>query len=608
MSENVFAGTEPEAAVLQPAMSAAGGSVTRPIVTDPMEFGFQREPDSFRMRLFIAVAGVALFVIALTGLPNLTDNEHRMGAYVMDAVQNGHWFVQRDFMGELSSKPPMLTWLSALGTFGTGQINRFALYWPTAAATIATALVLLAWGRRYFGWEAGFLAAFVYLLSPAGMHSMTTVRYDGLLALAATLAAWAAFRAWTLKRSWTWFWLAAAWGVLIKGPIIFLVGAGGLLAFFWEKRSGHQPKISGSHWRGVLLFLGLCLGWLALAYAEVGPSVIQKMFGRELVGHVTGAEKHETMLVGFYEPPQNFIVQFIPWSLAACVAFWRVWWRPAADADDRRLERFLTCWFFAGFIVFCIAAHQRSRLIWPLLPAAALLAGRELARWLKPQALLRYATVVAIVALVGFYYHQHWLLSHNRRVKETLGMKELASRTQSIFGKQFPLVHVDAPFAFQFYYESAEPLVSLDHAAELLSGDYPAFVSIKNYEQLISRLGTNASVYEIARWPAQGEPALRIVGNRLAPEPDRLATVQGPFLVQVEQMRLVKTRHDEFTFQPTGLNGKICIQNQSSTAQTAGVLVDAAGWLASAAHERRVLQPHETWTIPVKSHAMARED
>jgi hypothetical protein len=227
-----------------------------------------------------------------------------------------------------------------------------------------------------------------------------------------------------------------------------------------------------------------------------------------------------------------------------------------------------------------------------------LLAGRELAHWLKPRPLFRYATVIAVIALAGFYCHQHWLLGRSRRVKETLGMKELASRTESLLGKQFPLVHVDTPYAFQFYYQSAEPLVSVDRAAELLRGDYPAFVSINDYNQLTSKLDSNALVYEIARWPAVGIPMLRIVGNRPAPEPDRLATVHGPFLVQVEQVRLMQARRDEFTFQPTGGKGRICIQNQSASAQTANVLVATAGRMASV-HERHVLQPRESWIVPI---------
>jgi 4-amino-4-deoxy-L-arabinose transferase-like glycosyltransferase len=158
-----------------------------------------------------------MFVIALTGYPNLMDNERRLGAYVLDAVQNGHWMIQKEISGELASKPPMLTWLAALSTLAIGELTRFAIYLPSALATIGVALLLLTEGRRHFGWAAGFLSALAYLLSSAGDRQMMTARYDGLLALPVTLAAVAAFRAWQTGRGWTWFWLAGAFGTLVKG-------------------------------------------------------------------------------------------------------------------------------------------------------------------------------------------------------------------------------------------------------------------------------------------------------------------------------------------------------------------------------------------------------
>src|SRR5262245_57044323 len=168
--------------------------------------------------LFALVGGTAvlLFVIGLTGVPNLMDNERRVGAYVLDAVHNGHWMAQRESTGEVMSKPPMVTWIAALPTLALDRPTRFAIYLPSALATFFVALLILKVGRERFGWTDGLLGALAYLLSYMGDKLVQTTRYDGLFALPVALAALAAYRAWVTGRGWTWFWLAAAFATLVK--------------------------------------------------------------------------------------------------------------------------------------------------------------------------------------------------------------------------------------------------------------------------------------------------------------------------------------------------------------------------------------------------------
>src|ERR1044071_5327701 len=115
----------------------------------PAQGGTERSAST--LYWFILVVGALIFIIALTGYPNLMDNERRIGAYVLDAVQNGHWVMQHDYTGGVATKPPLLTWIAALATLAIGHINRFAIYLPSALATMGVALVLLASGKRRFG-------------------------------------------------------------------------------------------------------------------------------------------------------------------------------------------------------------------------------------------------------------------------------------------------------------------------------------------------------------------------------------------------------------------------------------------------------------------------
>ena len=457
-----------------------------------------------------------MFTIAVSGPPNLLDNERRIGAYVLDAVQHGNWLMQRDVTGEVASKPPLLTWIAALATLACGEINRFAIYLPSALATMVVALLLLSSGKRHFGWTAGFLGAMIYLLSPAADRQMATARYDGLLTLPVTLAALAAFRAWSLGRGWAWFWLAAAMGTMAKGPVALVLGAAGLLAHFWEKRTRHETVLRGSHWLGVTLFLAICGGWFLLAYADMGQPLIDKLLGRELAGHAMGGER-EMLFMGFYEPPLSFLTNFAPWSLLAPIAFWRVWKRPAEDADERRFERFLVCWFVAGLLLFSIAAHQRGRLIFPLFPAASLLVGRELAYWLQCWSAPRLLKVTGAFAafVLGFLllYH-HVLLARSARFKTTMGIRSVANTMRASLGAQYPVVHVDTPFALQFYLNTAHPLASFDQAAAMLQGEKQVVVAVSDFDRLAGNLNTNQSVlHELTRWPSNDTPIVRVVSN-----------------------------------------------------------------------------------------------
>jgi 4-amino-4-deoxy-L-arabinose transferase-like glycosyltransferase len=474
-------------------------------------------PSIGRLYLFVAVIGVGLFAIAVSGFPNLLDNERRIGAYVLDAVQHGNWVMQRDVTGAVASKPPLLTWIAALATLACGEINRFSIYLPSALATMGVALLLLGSGKRHFGWMAGFLGAVIYLLSPAGARQMVTARYDGLLALPVTLAALAAFRAWSLGRGWSWFWLAAAVGTMAKGPIAIVLGAVGLLAHFWEKRTNHESNLRGSHWLGLAMFLGICGGWFLLAYADMGQPFLDKLLGRELAAHVTGKGK-DVMFLGFYEPTKNFLLNFAPWFLLSGAGFWRVWKHPAEDADERRFERFLFCWFFAGLLLFSIAAHQRGRLIFPLFPAAALLAGRELAWWFgcwSSRRVMKVTTAFATVVLSFLFLYHHVLLAGSSRVRTTLGIQTVADCIRDTLGAQFPVVHVDTPFALQFYLNTARPKVSFDEAAALLEKVEPVVVAVSDFQQLETRFQPPQPIlYELARWPSNGTPVVRVVSNR----------------------------------------------------------------------------------------------
>src|SRR5262249_35456776 len=139
----------------------------------------------------------------------------------------------RDLSGDITSKPPLFTWLAALATLACGRITMFSLYLPGALAALGTAWLLLGFGRKYFGPSAAMFAALAVMLSPAGLKEFGLARTDGVFAFTVTASALLAFQAWEHRGNWLWFWLMAAMATLTKGPLGVLLASMGLLSTFW---------------------------------------------------------------------------------------------------------------------------------------------------------------------------------------------------------------------------------------------------------------------------------------------------------------------------------------------------------------------------------------
>ena len=566
-----------------------------------MTANVNQPPPSYR-KIFIAFGFIwlAVFLIAETGIPNLVDNERRIGAYVLDAIQNGHWFVQRDAMNEVASKPPLLTWIAALITLMCGKLTEFAMHFPSALATLGASWLLLWYGWKRFGWLAGFLAALMYLLSPMADKQVFTARYDGLFALPVTWAAFAAFEAWTGRGKWITFWLACAIATMVKGPLGVLLGAVGLLAAVWEWRSGNPLRPRGNHLPGIILYFAICGGWFALAYLQMGEPLIDKMIGKELVGHSLSSDDGNGKPGGFWEPACNVFSYFLPWSFISIVALWRVVRRPSTDLDTRRLERFLFCWFAVGLVMFSISPHQRGRLIFPLVPALALLTGRELAHWLAAvptKKILGGATVFTVVVLSFLTVYHHVLLRKAQQNMDTLAMHSMAEELRTTVGEQFPITYVDAPFSLPFYLNIYRPWVTAEVGADLLRGEATAFVAVRDPADFENSVESNAppvKFYSLMSRSIKDKRNVTIISNhpRLEWTPHMVAII-APFYLHLENIKLVRARGDEFIFErQPGSESWASFSNLTEVAENVRVRYsgdDATNVL------QHVVNPHTAW-------------
>ena len=463
---------------------------------------------------------LAFYAVRLAGPSNLeADAQDRNVGYVMDVVRDGHWLVQQDIRGRIMSKPPLHTWITAAFA-EIGGINRLTLTLPSMLAVLAMALLVFHVGRRRFGILAGGLAGFAVVLAPMMSKHVALIRTDALFALAVALAGLAAHRAWERGGGWVPFWLAAGAATLIKGPLGLALAGMGLLAWVWERRSDPTaPPLHGSHWAGIALFLLLVLGWLVPALLSAGQPLVDKLFFQELVGQATGMGKSGYPGQNLPKPTVYFILRFLPFSLFAAYALWRVVRRPAADAAERRFERFLFCWIVGGIILFSLASHHRGDLLLPLWPAAALLAGREMAavssriggRWTV--AVLTGLSLVFLGAAGWTYYLKAEQQSEEVRYTMTAVRAARALAASGLDVKQ--MHHLDTPATLQLELGTFRTWIVEAEALRLAGGEAPVLLAVESPKDFPRLFGADGPpLREVFRWPATGDkPAVFVFAN-----------------------------------------------------------------------------------------------
>ena len=493
---------------------------------------------------FLCVLWLAFLAVRLTAPPDLMDNDQeRPAAYVLDCVQNGHWACQRDASGEVMSKPPLSTWLAALATLSAGgRASLIALYLPGALSVLAGASLLYFLGGAVFRGSAGFWAAFAYLVSMTSYKQLALARADPVFTFTVFLTAFLAFQAWRRKISWGWgwFWIGAAAATLTKGPLGILFALGGMAAALWERGSGgvlsdrsdqsdQSDRSDGTgalgvgrgrfgHVWGIALFLLIVGLWLWTAWRQCGQEFLDKMIGRELIAHALHSPDTKLTWKTPFEPSLYFLSRFAPWSLLACLGIWRAFRKPAKENEERQAERFWTAYLLVGLLILSVASHKRPDLNLPLLPAAALLAGREISRWSRARSrgALAWGTAgVAVTALAAFGLYSHVIRARDPKVRQTVLARDFANHLRAQVGEDFPFAHVDSPYALQFFLNTMRPETSYEEARRLLTGVPPAFVVVRRMDRFEKETALNAPALRIvARCPESGEAYLVVVSNQ----------------------------------------------------------------------------------------------
>lgn len=332
-----------------------------------------------RPRLVLVLLWAVVFVPGFFTRDLYMPDEIRYGEVGREMTTiSGAWLVPR-LNGEVySEKPPLFFWLVAGTGLATGGDFTLGPRFWSALGALGTLLLVFRLGADLASRRAGFLAALVCMTASYFLVHANRGTLDALVTFFVVLSlhAWLRVLAGPGARRWlVVFWVSAALGTLVKGPLALLVP--GLVAVVHRSsldgwRRGLRP--SGAFAGGLVLYLVLVGAWLVPALVAGGPDYAEAILFKQNVGRF-GDSWRAAKPLWFHAT--TFPAAFLPWTLLLPWAGLEMW-RERRTAGSP--ARFLLSWFLTTFVFFSIASAKLPRYLLPAYPAAALAIGIVLDR------------------------------------------------------------------------------------------------------------------------------------------------------------------------------------------------------------------------------------
>lgn len=344
------------------------------------------------MAVLVMVVCAALFS-QLASIPLFDEDEGAYAEVSREMVESGNWVVPTLEGKPFFHKPPMIYWTQALciQLFG---VNEFALRLPSALASLAWAVMLFFFVRRFSDAQSAWFAVF-FLISALQTSIITKAAIaDALLNLFVTMTMLAIYLHYhTGKRGWLLLAYAGiALGFMTKGPIAVAVPVM-VSAVFYLLQKGIIPwlKIVFSP-LGWLIFLLIATPWYLALIHTFGMDFVGEIFLVHNLGRFQHAMEGHSGPIFYYVPV--IIVGLLPYTTIALVAFAHMGRHWRSD-----LGRYLILWFAFVFILFSLAETKLPHyIIYGYVPLLIFMA-QALAHLKRPMALMAPMAIFAVIIL-----------------------------------------------------------------------------------------------------------------------------------------------------------------------------------------------------------------
>jgi len=214
------------------------------------------------------------------GTRELRGEEGRRIFPALNMLKTGDWLMPHVGGVAYHRKPPFINWLIAGSFILTQEQSELSARLPSALLILAF-VSLLIWARGdWLSLEARLVAAIIFLSSLGVVDKGRLIELEAIYIALTSMAVFTWWNMWARGGSAWALWLAPsvflAAGTLTKGPpilvfyyvpVICILAYAGRLRALWSR----------AHLTGVVVFLGLPLLWMALAWHRGGDPVVKDM-------------------------------------------------------------------------------------------------------------------------------------------------------------------------------------------------------------------------------------------------------------------------------------------------------------------------------------------
>ncbi|MFN0053518.1 MAG: ArnT family glycosyltransferase [Planctomycetales bacterium] len=334
-----------------------------------------REWQAACLVLFVVVA----FGSRLTEL-SIRGEESRRGLIAREMLSTGDWIIPRTQGVPLFSRPPLQNWIIAGLGWMRGDVDAFAIRFPSVCAILAMSLMIYRYGRRFLS-PLGALAA---SLAFASMGQVLELGRTGETDALFTLFVSGALLAWhggiqggkSPYRTWCLGYALAALGTLTKGPqapVYFVAPVGVYLLLTGRWRFA----FSRAHLAGLATFFGVLAAWQIPCLFMVGVEGVVRMYVSDVGQRFTDANWF-SFGAHLAEYPLELLLCLLPWSSLLIVWWNREFRRTLGTYRDPAL--FLAICLVVSFPTVWFPPGSRPRYFMSLYPCLALLVGLAIER------------------------------------------------------------------------------------------------------------------------------------------------------------------------------------------------------------------------------------
>jgi len=327
--------------------------------------------DTWLPPLLITVVVILGYGIGPTRLPLIGDETCR-AQHGIEMAQTGDWVIAQQQGVLIQDRPPGQYWTLALIHRWIHPLDPLTLRLSMVAITLATALLIWWYARRFLSVAGAFLAGVAYPtighVFELGRRAETDGQYT--LFIGAALLVWHyGYTYW--RPQWTWLaaCVIASAATLIKGtqgPVTFF----GAVYLFLLIRRDRRFALHWSHFLGIVLFVLPILAWQVPMHSQLGwwgtwntwftPTTTRLSAESDLLSH----------MVKF---PFQVLAASLPWSVLLFGLLHPRFWR--LEEKNRSSVLFMLLGMAAVFVPVWLVAGGKPRYSMSMYPMLAVVCG-----------------------------------------------------------------------------------------------------------------------------------------------------------------------------------------------------------------------------------------